>query len=163
MNDDLNSSLLSRYRGRASARISPPNVRFMRTNSPDAARPGCSVLCVLCFADQRDSARIPRQVSLRSLTAFSSIASRWGYAGLPPKPLPRFARLQAIFQSSLYGVCSVPSGRRISVHAVTLSCGGYFAACASSNSTPWPGRSASVIAPSSTCGVPGKISAVAPP
>ena len=32
---------------------------------------------------------IPRQVSLRSLTAFSLIASRWGYVrGLAPKTLP---------------------------------------------------------------------------
>lgn len=41
----------------------------------------------------------------------------------------------------LYGVCSVPSTRRVCVQVVTFFSHGYFAASASSISTPSPGLS----------------------
>ena len=62
-----------------------------------------------------------------------------------------------------YGVCSVPSGRRISVQTVGRSCGGYLAASRSSKSTPWPGTSLRWMAPPRYTGEPGKIANVASP
>lgn len=59
---------------------------------------------------------------------------------------------------TLYGVWSVPSGRRISVQRVGFSCGGYFLASASLKETPWPGASLSQTAPFLYSGEPGNSS-----
>ena len=84
-------------------------------------RSGWSSSLVILFGLEE----IPRQVSLRSLTAFSLIASRWGYVrGLAPKTLPGDQSPDPLFASRLQSValremCQISAA--VAISAATVS------------------------------------------